>query len=145
MATDRERFKIVNTLVCLVKSCEGFSTTVDLRNETSVSGKIETVDGHMNISMSNVVCRNFKGKVEHFENFFIHGKTVRFVHIPDEIDMRKAMEKGTSIYVDRAKEVQDAIMNAAKKKMAKSEENYKKLMAAEKLKSLTQTVKTKKT
>ena len=43
MATDRERFLIRNTLLSLLKAVEGKETTIELRNENSVSGKVHRI------------------------------------------------------------------------------------------------------
>lgn len=40
----KEKFLALNGLVCLVQSLKGKRTIVDLRNETSVHGRIEDVD-----------------------------------------------------------------------------------------------------
>jgi hypothetical protein len=44
LVTKQEKAYLYNGLVCLVQSLEGRYTTVDLRNESCVSGKIEQVD-----------------------------------------------------------------------------------------------------
>jgi len=44
LVSAKERFFLYNGLVCLVQSLEGKYTTVDLRNESCVTGKIEQVD-----------------------------------------------------------------------------------------------------
>lgn len=41
----REKFYLFNSLVILAQGVEGKYTTVDLRNESSVSGRIDLVDG----------------------------------------------------------------------------------------------------
>lgn len=40
----REKFFALNGLVCLVQALENKYTTVDMRNETSVFGKVNEVD-----------------------------------------------------------------------------------------------------
>lgn len=42
--TSREKFFSLNGLVCLSQALEGEYTVIDLRNESSVTGKIEQVD-----------------------------------------------------------------------------------------------------
>jgi hypothetical protein len=44
LVSKQEKYFLYNGLVCLVQSLEGRYTTVDLRNESSVTGKIEQVD-----------------------------------------------------------------------------------------------------
>lgn len=41
----KERFHSFNTLNCLVQALQGRITTIDLRNENSVTGEIISVDG----------------------------------------------------------------------------------------------------
>ncbi|KAG8298522.1 U7 snRNA-associated Sm-like protein LSm10 [Homalodisca vitripennis] len=89
----REKFFALNGLVCLVQSLEGKYTTVDLRNESSVYGRIEDVDVFMNISMSAAVFINGKGEKYKFDNFFIQARNVRYVHIPDEVPIIGAIER----------------------------------------------------
>lgn len=93
MTSTREKHKITNTLVCLLKAMEGVKTTVELRNENSVHGQILMVSGQMHLTMANVVFRPVKGPEQRFSDFFVQGHQIRFVHIPDHIDIRKAMEK----------------------------------------------------
>lgn len=45
LTTKHEKYQFFNTLLCLAKSLENRCTTIDLRNETSVTGKITQVDG----------------------------------------------------------------------------------------------------
>lgn len=128
MATDRERFKIRNSLICLLKAVEEKVTTVELRNESSVSGYVVHVDAYMNVTMKDVSFRNFKGKVTRFENFFVQGVNIRFVQIPDEIDMKKALEYHANLDRMRAKQIRDTLMNATRQKMEKKQRNFEKIM-----------------
>ena len=94
MAGGRGRAVSERTLVCLLQAVQGHSTTVELRNESSVEGMIENVDGFMNISMTDVKFSKQNGReVMHFPTMFIQGRQIRYVHIPDFIDMRKAIEE----------------------------------------------------
>jgi len=51
----RERAKLLNTLTILLKGLEGKVTTIELRNESSVQGRIDIVDYRMNITMTDAV------------------------------------------------------------------------------------------
>lgn len=93
----RERAFAERTLVCLLQAVQGHRTTVELRNESSAEGLIENVDGFMNISMSDVkFTKGNGGEVLHFPTLFIHGRQIRYVQIPDFIDMRKAIDEQLS-------------------------------------------------
>ncbi|CAM1328644.1 LSM10 (predicted) [Pycnogonum litorale] len=90
----RERALSCKTLVCLLQSIQGMRTTVELRNESSIEGVISKVDGYMNIEMTDATFIT-ASKLEsyNFEYFFVQGKKIRYVHIPDEVDMVKSMEE----------------------------------------------------
>lgn len=93
MAGGQERALAQRTLVCLLQAVRGFRTTVELRNESSIEGMVDHVDGYMNITMNAVRFTKPNGDVLEFPTMFVHGRQIRFVHIPDEIDMRSAIEQ----------------------------------------------------
>ena len=47
MSSAKEKFLKYNTLSCLIGQCVGYVTTVELRNEAFVTGKVMEVDGFM--------------------------------------------------------------------------------------------------
>jgi small nuclear ribonucleoprotein (snRNP)-like protein len=89
----RERALAERTLICLLQVCEGHKTIVELRNESFAEGIISQVDGYMNVNMKDVHFTIKQGSnTLHLEELFIQAKQIRFVHIPDEISMREAIE-----------------------------------------------------
>ncbi|KAK3083844.1 hypothetical protein FSP39_003977 [Pinctada imbricata] len=126
MTSEREKYLEKNTLICLLKALEGKETVIELRNENAVTGKIEHVDGFMNVSMSNVIFETYKGISREFESFFVQGQHIRYVHIPDEIDIRKAMEAQLGIRTRMREKVTRDVRNAALKKIQKREREYEK-------------------
>ena len=128
METPRERYFIANSMICLLKAVEGFETTVELRNEKVVEGHIDKVDGYMNISMSDVTLKLLlTGEEKKFDSFFVNGKSIRYVHIPDEINMRKSMDKVLKRYcsVSANIRVRDEIQSKAWQKMKQKENEAK--------------------
>ena len=127
METHRERFLITNTMVCLLKAVEGLKTTVELRNEKQVTGTVIKVDGYMNITMKNVVYETMKGKVC-FDDFYVNGRNIRYVHIPDEVDMRKGMDAQIRKrnYAAANLKVNEDIKAAAWQKMTRKEQHRQK-------------------
>lgn len=92
MATPKERAYASKSLVLLLQALEGRQTTVELRNEMAVYGTISKVDSYMNIDMTNVVLTtpssNGKGMTPvTWESFFVQGRQIRYVHVPDDINM----------------------------------------------------------
>ena len=51
MSSAKEQFLKFNTLSCLIGQCVGYVTTVELRNEAFVTGKVVEVDGFMYVSV----------------------------------------------------------------------------------------------
>ena len=88
-----EKFRTEQTLVCLLHACKGYETTVELQDESSIYGKIAHVDGFMNIRILRATLTRVDGHVQQFNEMFIQGTKVRFVHIPDEIDILSAINE----------------------------------------------------
>lgn len=59
--TPVEFYHFYNDMVCMVKGLEGDYTTIDLRDESCVTGKIINVDGYMNIEMEDCYYYNTRG------------------------------------------------------------------------------------
>ncbi|KAM3966549.1 U7 snRNA-associated Sm-like protein LSm10 [Aphomia sociella] len=93
VGTAKERYIYHNTLICLVKAMQGQNITVDLRNDSYVCGHILTVDGFMNISFSNAVYCDPQGNEFYFENLFIQGRNIRYVHIPENMSIIATIKK----------------------------------------------------
>ncbi|XP_068241405.1 U7 snRNA-associated Sm-like protein LSm10 [Palaemon carinicauda] len=78
-----------NTLACLLMGLEGYKTTVELHNDAFVSGLIVEVDTKMNTEMQDAYYTDGNGKTVHLENFHVRGRKIRYVHIPDQVDVMK--------------------------------------------------------
>ena len=50
MSKAKESYTKANTLSCIVGLCVGHVTTIELRNDAHVTGKIISVDGFMNVT-----------------------------------------------------------------------------------------------
>lgn len=102
MESAREKAFNYNTLIGILKACEGKTVQIDLRNEMHIFGKVESVFSEMNITLSNahLVPLSFKSDSKfrnnlpkYYSEITIRGKNVRFVHIPDDVDMISALQK----------------------------------------------------
>ena len=91
--TLREKFKVKHTMVCLLRAVVGRITTVELRNECCATGYVDDVDGFMNVTMSKVLFVDQDEHKTHMESFFVQGSLIRYVQIPDDIDMVKVMQQ----------------------------------------------------
>lgn len=57
----KEVYYYYNNLVSVVKGLEGVYTAIDLRNESSITGRIDCVDGYMNVELSDAVYYDARG------------------------------------------------------------------------------------
>ena len=89
----REKYKSTNSLICLLQGIMGRVTTVELRNESSARGKIDNVDGFMNVKMTNVLFTTPDGTEMNMQEFFVKGPQIRYVHIPDDVNMLQVMKQ----------------------------------------------------
>ncbi|CAJ1083145.1 U7 snRNA-associated Sm-like protein LSm10 [Xyrichtys novacula] len=92
----RERTIVENSMVVLLQGLQGEVTTVDLRNESSACGRVVNVDAFMNIRLKDVVYKDRRGQVTQLQELFITGRNVRYVHIPDHMDIMKTIESQLS-------------------------------------------------
>ncbi|XP_013195334.1 U7 snRNA-associated Sm-like protein LSm10 [Amyelois transitella] len=87
VGSSKEKFYYHNTLLCLVRALEGKNITIDLRNDSYICGCITTVDGFMNVSFANAVYCDPQGNEFQFENIFVQGRNIRYVHVPETMSM----------------------------------------------------------
>ncbi|KAF6017727.1 LSM10 [Bugula neritina] len=81
----KEKAIACNTLICLLQGLIGQRATIELRNESSVTGLILDVDIYMNVSMSEVSYTGTGSGTVNLEAFYVRGKNIRFVFIPDHL------------------------------------------------------------
>ncbi len=98
MSALRERVRSMNTLACFLQGMQGQITMMELRNENKVHGKIDSVDSMMNTYMSNVTFTTVDGQSNQFDLFYIKGKQIRYVHIPDEVDVIATIQAQLAVY-----------------------------------------------
>jgi len=78
MTTAKEQFLKFNTLSGLVGECVGTITTVELRNEAFVTGKVVEVDGFMNVTLEKAEFTDPCGNRRNFDQFFVQQRLIRF-------------------------------------------------------------------
>lgn len=82
----REKAVAANSLICLLQALIGETTTVELRNESYAEGLIIDVDIYMNVSMVNTSYTDRRGNKQ-LEAFYIRGKNIRYVKVPDHVSI----------------------------------------------------------
>lgn len=88
----RERTIAENSMVALLQGLQGEVTTVDLRDESTARGRVVNVDAFMNVRLEDVLYRDRRGQDTQLQELFITGRNVRYVHIPDHVDMMKTIQ-----------------------------------------------------
>ncbi|XP_060640031.2 U7 snRNA-associated Sm-like protein LSm10 [Anolis sagrei] len=88
----KERTISENTLVLLLQSLTGRVTQVELRDESLAVGRVTNVDAFMNIRLGPTTFTDRAGRTSQLEGLFVAGRSVRYVHIPDDVDIRAAIE-----------------------------------------------------
>ncbi|XP_021415763.1 U7 snRNA-associated Sm-like protein LSm10 isoform X2 [Oncorhynchus mykiss] len=83
----RERTIAENSLVILLQGLQGEVTTVDLRDESTARGRVVNVDAFM-----NVLYRDRRGRLSQLADLFITARNVRYVHIPDHVDIMETIQ-----------------------------------------------------
>eukprot|EP00741_Cyanophora_paradoxa_P001128 tig00000459_g1088.t1 len=81
------------SLSVLLYALIGERVIVDLRNDVSFCGVLDEVDGSMNMQLIDVARTAVDGTVDRFDLMFLSGRVVRYVHIPDSIDVGKAIDE----------------------------------------------------
>ncbi len=90
----RKLSPLQRSLCFLLESLRGKAVTVELKNDTVVKGIIEEADQQMNLTLFNATqTRRGSLKNEVLEVVFIQGITIRYVHLPDDLDPFQATEQ----------------------------------------------------
>ena len=84
-----------NSLITLLQAIVGRRTTVDLRREDSVEGLLVNVDAFMNLTLKEVrLISAVEGRPDCFlEELFIQGREIRYVHIPDDMNIMDSIHQ----------------------------------------------------
>ncbi|CAM9488530.1 unnamed protein product [Chrysoparadoxa australica] len=79
------------TLAIILQSLRGQSIVLELKNDVEIKGVVDFTDQDMNVSLTSARHVAPDGTVQHFSELFVRGVTVRYVHIPDHINVGKNM------------------------------------------------------
>ncbi|KAG8005369.1 U7 snRNA-associated Sm-like protein LSm10 [Nibea albiflora] len=88
----RERTIAENSMVVLLQGLQGEVTTVDLKNESTARGRVVNVDAFMNVRLEDVLYQDRQGQLTQLQDLFVTGRNIRYVHIPDHVDIMKTIQ-----------------------------------------------------
>ncbi|XP_031988501.1 LOW QUALITY PROTEIN: U7 snRNA-associated Sm-like protein LSm10 [Corvus moneduloides] len=89
----KERTISENSLVILLQWPARHVTTVELRDESAAAGRVTSVDAFMNVRLAEVTFTDRQGTVSHLDELFVTGRNIRYVHIPDEVDIQAPLRR----------------------------------------------------
>lgn len=90
----RERTIAENSLVLLLQGLQGLETTVELRNEGVARGRVLSVDAFMNVRLRDATYQDGAGgPAVQLQDLFVTGRNVRYVHIPEQLDVTETIQK----------------------------------------------------
>ena len=93
MTSAQEVYLMNNTLVVILKMCLGQTTCVELRDESHVIGKVVEVDGFMNVTLEEARYYDPRRNSQKFDSFFVQNRLIRFVQIPQNIDIKEGLRQ----------------------------------------------------
>lgn len=85
------------TLGFILSSLQGQEVVVELKNDFELRGVIEEGDWGLNLVLRGVSQTNTSGQLQKFDSLMVSGKTIRFVHIPSYINVRKSVAQYSKI------------------------------------------------
>ncbi|KYQ94048.1 hypothetical protein DLAC_11582 [Tieghemostelium lacteum] len=94
------------SLLCVFTALKGSQITIELRSNCKIYGTIENVDKYMNIELSNVNLKNKFFKNEKFEILLVQSRNIRYIHIPDKIDLNNLLYVYSRTLSDNKKKYQ---------------------------------------
>jgi len=93
MSAAQEKFLLSTNLSGLLAACVGEIITVELRNEAYVTGKLLQSDGFMSCTLENARLVDPAGATTNFDSFFVHCRLIRYVQLPETMDIGTTVEK----------------------------------------------------
>lgn len=105
------------SLVCLIQALVGEVTTVELRSEAVVYGTVSSVDAFMNVSLTKAIFTDPAGRSSRFDSFFVHGRQIRYVQIPDQVSPIEAIRRQLNCDQGKRRE-QQAVLGSLRRRRA---------------------------
>lgn len=89
---------LLRTLHAVLHALVGLQVRIELKNESSVRGRLEEVDKGGNLRLTACVTatarKNGPGVDESTaDSMFVPGRAVRYVHLPDRVDVRQVLTR----------------------------------------------------
>ncbi|KAL4160417.1 hypothetical protein KRP22_001056 [Phytophthora ramorum] len=83
------------SLLLLLKSFVGLRVRIDLKNDSVLDGVVQEVLQDMDFTLLDACETKPNGKTLMLDEVFVMGKTVLYVHIPDQINITQHLQQYT--------------------------------------------------
>ncbi|OQR98486.1 hypothetical protein ACHHYP_08627 [Achlya hypogyna] len=80
------------TLLIVLQSMLGMEVTIELKTEHVLVGTVEEVTEGMDVRLSHVRQVGPSGRVLEFDELYVMGKMILYVHIPDRVNINAHMK-----------------------------------------------------
>jgi U6 snRNA-associated Sm-like protein LSm2 len=70
------------TLVIFLQALEGTNVIIELHNDSTVRGVMESVDSGLNVVMKDGTLRDVYGRTRQVSSLHIRSSAIRYVHLP---------------------------------------------------------------
>ena len=80
------------SLATFVQALEGQRVVVELRHDAIVRGTLLTVDDALNLQLGEASVQPLQGPRRAMEFIYLRGRSVRFIHLPGNLDPAGAIE-----------------------------------------------------
>lgn len=79
-------------MAVLLIAMTGRRVIVETKNESAITGKLVHSDGYGNLYLSNANMTTIRGNKIKFDEIHIKASSIRYVHLPDDVDPLQAMK-----------------------------------------------------
>ncbi|KAH7387071.1 hypothetical protein KP509_16G003800 [Ceratopteris richardii] len=81
------------SLLCVIKALQGHQVLVELQNDLYIRGLLDDCDDAMNVTIKDASLEDVEGNMRKLPLIFVRGSNIRFVHIPDSVNVSDAVEE----------------------------------------------------
>jgi len=80
------------SLACAIQALVGTELLLELRNDTCIRGLLDDCDDAINVIIKDSLIEDVQGVQKKLPLIFVRGSHIRFIHIPQSINMSQAVE-----------------------------------------------------
>lgn len=93
--------KAWKTLGVLLLALEGYEVVLELKTDVTVLGVVDEADAGMSCTLTSAQLTHPDGRVETMDQIYVSGRSVRYVHIPDSVNIVHVLARYVSAQLAR--------------------------------------------